>query len=836
MKKNTYCLLIAVLMSSVIYAQKTSLTVDCQTPGWLASYLDPSIAPNATDLTISGSLNEADFKVIGNMMKNYQLKGKLDLSEVQIVGEQESFFSGDMFGVTDCRLSYLSLPKSLTNMERTLSFGEVDTLEVGGEALPDFYIISHLQTKYSNGYCNPSSITLKHLIVRDGTKKMGSTNGRSRFNATDRNNSLISIKLPESIIHIEGLNRFENLTYINTPQNVEYLGGLSGTKVFHDVETYYVPSKVKYFNSAWINDGYLGEGGTVNRLYLPECLTTFYLSNINYKATISIHCKSPIAPNIENTSSMSLQDCVVYVPAGFEEVYKTAATWKNATILGEVYAEDITITAPTLYKGDNCVIKGSILPSNTTFKNLIWESDNEEILAIDNEGKALALECGTVKITAYSSDKGCKSTMDVTVFEHTAGITFDKEELELKVGAKTQISAKTLPLNLSDNRVTYASSDPNVATVDDEGNVEAKNKGNCTIIATSVDGGYIAECKVIVTQPVGTVELNKHNISLNVGEVKQLGATVLPTNADNKSLVWSSSNSEVVTVDENGEIEALQAGNAYIKVVSVDNPSALDSCMVSVVQPTTGITLSHVNYTFNAIGESVQLTATVSPENATNKNVKWASSNESICIVNNGLVIGVGEGTAVIIATTEDGGHMATCVITVKNKEYLLTYVLDGKVYYTESLAEGEVITPLEEPTKEGYTFSGWSEIPGTMPADNVTITGTFTVNQYNVTFMIDGAEFATVAVNYGESITIPEVSAREGYTFAWTDEIPETMPAKDIVINGAYSIIDDISNVVVKGEIHHIYTLDGQRTSRLHQGLNIVRMKDGSIRKLFHK
>ena len=258
--------------------------------------------------------------------------------------------------------------------------------------------------------------------------------------------------------------------------------------------------------------------------------------------------------------------------------------------------------------------------------------------------------------------------------------------------------------------------------------------------------------------------------------------------------------------------------------------------MVSVVQPTTGITLSHVNYTFNAIGESVQLTATVSPENATNKNVKWASSNESICIVNNGLVIGVGEGTAVIIATTEDGGHMATCVITVKNKEYLLTYVLDGKVYYTESLAEGEVITPLEEPTKEGYTFSGWSEIPGIMPADNVTITGTFTVNQYNVTFMIDGAEFATVAVNYGESITTPEVPAREGYAFAWTDEIPETMPAKDIVINGAYSIIDDISNVVVKDEILHIYTLDGQRTSRLHQGINIVRMKDGSIRKVFHK
>lgn len=167
---------------------------------------------------------------------------------------------------------------------------------------------------------------------------------------------------------------------------------------------------------------------------------------------------------------------------------------------------------------------------------------------------------------------------------------------------------------------------------------------------------------------------------------------------------------------------------------------------------------------------------------------------------------------------------------------YLLIYMVDGEVIQSDSVAYGAEIYLIDEPTKEGCTFSGWSEIPETMPASDVIISGTFAINQYIITYVIDGEVFATDTINYGESITIPEVPAREGYTFAWIDELPEIMPAKDIVINGAYTIITDVSHVVAKNEFLYIYTLDGKRVNKLRQGINIVLMKDGSVRKIFVK
>lgn len=166
---------------------------------------------------------------------------------------------------------------------------------------------------------------------------------------------------------------------------------------------------------------------------------------------------------------------------------------------------------------------------------------------------------------------------------------------------------------------------------------------------------------------------------------------------------------------------------------------------------------------------------------------------------------------------------------------YLLTYMVDGEIVKADSIAYGTVITFLDEPTKEGYTFSGWSEAPETMPASNVTVSGIFTINQYTITYIIDGEVFATDTINYGEAITVPEVPVKESYDFAWIDEIPETMPAKDIVINGSYTSTD-IVNIERNEEILYIYSTDGQRVNELQKGINIVLQKDGSIRKVFQK
>ena len=126
-------------------------------------------------------------------------------------------------------------------------------------------------------------------------------------------------------------------------------------------------------------------------------------------------------------------------------------------------------------------------------------------------------------------------------------------------------------------------------------------------------------------------------------------------------------------------------------------------------------------------------------------------------------------------------------IVEVSNK-YRLTYMIDGEEYKTYEVESGATITPEAEPTKEGYTFSGWSEIPETMPAEDVTVTGSFTVNKYNLIYMVDGEEYKSYEVEYGATITPEAEPTKEGYTFSGWSEIPETMPAKDVTITGIFT------------------------------------------------
>ena len=120
---------------------------------------------------------------------------------------------------------------------------------------------------------------------------------------------------------------------------------------------------------------------------------------------------------------------------------------------------------------------------------------------------------------------------------------------------------------------------------------------------------------------------------------------------------------------------------------------------------------------------------------------------------------------------------------------YKLTYIVDGEQYKTEEIEYNSVITQEAEPTKDGHTFSGWGEIPETMPANDVTVTGSFTINSYTLAYMVDGDIYKVCKVYYGTTIT-PEIApTREGYTFSGWCEIPETMPANDVLVTGTFTI-----------------------------------------------
>ena len=203
-------------------------------------------------------------------------------------------------------------------------------------------------------------------------------------------------------------------------------------------------------------------------------------------------------------------------------------------------------------------------------------------------------------------------------------------------------------------------------------------------------------------------------------------------------------------------------------------------------------------------GESLQLTATVSPDDAEDKSISWSSNNPSIATVDNrGKVTAIAPGTATITVIANDGsGVSASCEVTVKPASYVITYLIDGEQFFVETLTRGSAITLPEVPAKEGYTFSGWGEVPETMPAKDVTISGTFIANKYLVTFKIDDEVIIADSLEYGTAIVAPEAPEKEGYTFNGWGVVAVSVPAHDLTYEGSYSVNSYLLTITIDGEI----------------------------------
>ena len=155
-----------------------------------------------------------------------------------------------------------------------------------------------------------------------------------------------------------------------------------------------------------------------------------------------------------------------------------------------------------------------------------------------------------------------------------------------------------------------------------------------------------------------------------------------------------------------------------------------------------------------------------------------------------------------------------------KNK-YKVEFIIDGKVYHSDEILYGDAIELIEEPTKEGYTFSGWSKAPETMPAEDVTISGTFTINKYLVTFKIDDEVIASDSLEYGANIVAPEAPEKEGYTFNGWGNVAWKVPAHDLTYEGTYKVnsytlryvVDDMSYKTVSVRYGDTITLIDEPT-----------------------
>ncbi len=255
----------------------------------------------------------------------------------------------------------------------------------------------------------------------------------------------------------------------------------------------------------------------------------------------------------------------------------------NVNVVQPVTSISINKTSLTLVKGATYTLLATVLPTNATEKGVSWSSSNTNIATVTTSGKVTCISAGNVNITASSVNNSIlRATCKITVTQSVTSVSMNKSSLTLVKGATTTLIAKVSPNNATDKRVTWSSSNTKVATVTTSGRVKCISAGSVNIIARSVNNKKLtATCKIIVTQPVTSVSMNKSSLTLVKGAKATLSATVSPKNATDKRVTWSSSNTKVAKVTSNGLITALAPGTATIKVTTVDG-KRIATCKVIV--------------------------------------------------------------------------------------------------------------------------------------------------------------------------------------------------------------------------------------------------------------
>ena len=245
-----------------------------------------------------------------------------------------------------------------------------------------------------------------------------------------------------------------------------------------------------------------------------------------------------------------------------------------------IQEEEILIT------NDKRQLTAVLLPENATSKEIQWSSSNESIVTVDAQGRLTPVSEGTAVITAESANGTFKDTCQV----HVKFVQIPVQEIVLEqetitfneLGETAVLGTEIIPANADVREIIYSSENPSVAEVDQQGVITAVGGGSTTIIAEMKDGSASARCRVTVNRLIRAMELNPSQMTLTVDEERRITAEIIPIDALNQELLWYSSNRNVATVDDKGNVMAVGKGTAYIRCRAEDGSNQSASCLVTV--------------------------------------------------------------------------------------------------------------------------------------------------------------------------------------------------------------------------------------------------------------
>lgn len=421
-----------------------------------------------------------------------------------------------------------------------------------------------------------------------------------------------------------------------------------------------------------------------------ENYISFSQNRIELNVSSSLELDNLIEPNISElglitwtTSSSTIAQVtntgrVTGLEAGVVEIAASTDDGSRATIIVEVteiFPESITIDNDqlTINVDDTIDILFSIQPTNTTNKNVTWSSNNPEIAQVSGDGRLTGLSAGTTEIIV-TTDNGLEAIVSVEVLDtFPDSISFDLDQISLLVGETANVTYETQPADASNSWLTWRSSDTDVAFVSDFGVITGVGPGTAEITATT-DNGLFA---TLLVEVIGTfpemISFNDEQIEIDVNEVLSANLSIQPIDVSNDNITWSSSDTSVAQVNSDGQITGLKAGRAEITATS---ENGLEAVLVVQVNDTFPTSIVFQNNRFSLIvGSSGEILAVTLPNDVSNNNITWTSSDTSIAQVSNtGRVTAISAGRVVITATT-DNGVSESAVIYVR-------YQVDQNIFY----------------------------------------------------------------------------------------------------------------------------------------------------------
>ncbi len=527
-----------------------------------------------------------------------------------------------------------------------------------------------------------------------------------------------------------------------------------------------------------------GSFGPDNRMTRAEAVTAINKALAKYQ---------PKPPVVDEIKDLTVDSDKALSGGTYKSVTitKAGASLKDMTV-----NNDLTITSG--------VGSGNVSLNNMTIKgDLVVKGGGSNSVYLYNcqvTGDLIADKSGvSIKMDADAKINGNVLVRNDVSFQSTSSSTkaklgnviVDYKDSELTIGSKVTINTLKVDKNATGVKLTI---DGTVGTLTPNAKVTVKGSGTINKLENSSNASVSGNITIGNGSRVSSVSLNKSSATVDIGSTITLTASISPTDSYNKKINWSSNDTSVATVDSSGVVKGIKAGTATIRATADENSDKYATCSITVnsnaIINVTGVSIAPAPAKVS-VGGTVQLSATITPNNATNKNVTWSSSDTGTATVNatSGLVTGVKTGTATITVKTNDGSKTATCIVTVENTPVtgITLSPTDPSVKVGETVTLQASVVPTGA-TDKNVTWSSDKTDIATVNANGIVTgvnLGTATITATSVS---DTTVTATCTVTVTEAPAAVLTMCHPSHEFSLTDapDAPGTTLAKTLQITAA--------------------------------------------------